>query len=362
MRYIAGYSSKSYDIDITRFRVFEGKLKKTDQGSQSYQGKGISESRQLVERRRKLSQLGLRKLIQHRFGDQDSAPIEYEYKKRNQFVAVWRRLRKSRTAMFGLAVLSCFLFLIIFADVLVDYREGALYQDYEHRLALPSAKYWLGTDNYGRNMLARIIHGTRVSYSIAFGAVGTAAVIGVVLGATAAYTGGIVDTIIMRIMDTLMAIPNLLLALAIMAALGSGAFNLALAMAISHAPQFARLIRSSVLSVVEEEYIMAAKACGASHLRIIFKHVLPNAIGPIIVKATMSAATVIIAAAGLSFIGVGVEPPIPEWGTLLAENREFLRTHMYLLTYPGLAIVLSALSLNLLGDGLRDALDPRLKN
>ena len=151
--------------------------------------------------------------------------------------------------MFGLAVLSCFLFLIIFADVLVDYREGALYQDYEHRLALPSAKYWLGTDNYGRNMLARIIHGTRVSYSIAFGAVGTAAVIGVVLGATAAYTGGIVDTIIMRIMDTLMAIPNLLLALAIMAALGSGAFNLALQWQYHTPLQFARLIRSSVLSV-----------------------------------------------------------------------------------------------------------------
>lgn len=309
-----------------------------------------------------MSKVELGKLSQRGLEKKDLVSGQYQYKKRSQWVSVWRRLRKSRTAMFGLAVLTCFVFLIIFADIIVDYKGVALYQDYENRLAPPSARYWLGTDNYGRDMLARIIHGTRVSYSIAFGAVGTASIIGVLLGATAAYTGGIVDTIIMRIMDTLMAIPNLLLALAIMAALGSGAFNLALAMAISHGPQFARLIRSSVLSVVEEEYIVAAKACGASHLRIVFKHVLPNAIGPIIVKATMSAATVIIAAAGLSFIGVGVEPPIPEWGTLLAENREFLRTHMYLLTYPGLAIVLSALSLNLLGDGLRDALDPRLKN
>jgi len=301
--------------------------------------------------------------MQPKLRQQDFATIEHkQYKKRNQLAFIWNKLRKSRTAMFGLAVLGFFFLVIIFADVIVDYEDVALYQDYKNRLALPSAQHWFGTDNYGRDMLARIIHGSRVSYSIAFGAIGTAALVGVILGATAAYSGGLVDTIIMRIMDTLMAIPNLLLALAIMAALGSGAFNLGMAMAISNTPQFARLIRSSVLTVVDQEYVMAAKACGTSHLRIIFKHILPNAIGPIIVKATMSAATVIIAAAGLSFIGVGVQPPVPEWGTLLAENREFLRTNMYLVTFPGLAIVLSALSLNLLGDGLRDALDPRLKN
>ncbi len=289
-------------------------------------------------------------------------PTTVRYKKRSQLAFTWKKLKKSRTAMFGLIVLTCFLLLIIFADVIADYKGVALYQDYKNRLAFPSAEHWFGTDNYGRDMLARVIHGTRVSYAIGFGSIGTAAVIGVVLGATAAYCGGLIDSVITRIMDALMSIPNLLLALAIMAALGSGAFNLAMAMSISQMPQFARLIRASVLTVVDQEYVMAAKACGTPHLRILFKHIVPNAIGPIMVQGTMAVATVIIAAAGLSFIGMGVSPPVPEWGTLLAENREFMRTNMYLVAYPGLAIVLSALSLNLLGDGLRDALDPRLKN
>lgn len=288
--------------------------------------------------------------------------MAFQYKKRSQLAFIWRKLKKSRTAMFGLTVFVFFLLVIIFADFIVDYKDVALYQDYKHRLAPPSSEHWFGTDNYGRDMLARVIHGTRVSYAIGFGSIATASVVGVILGAIAAYKGGLTDTLITRLMDTLMSIPNLLLALAIMAALGSGAFNLGMAMAISNTPQFARLIRSSVLTVVDQEYVMAARACGTSHMRIIFKHILPNAIGPIMVKGTMAVATVIIAAAGLSFIGVGVQPPVPEWGTLLAENREFMRTNMNLVAFPGLAIVLSALSLNLLGDGLRDALDPRLKN
>lgn len=284
------------------------------------------------------------------------------YKKRSQVSFVWKKLKKSRTAMFGLVVLTLFLLVAIFADFIVDYEKVALYQDYKNRLALPSSAHLFGTDNYGRDMFARVIHGTRISFSIGFSAIGVAAASGILLGATAAYRGGWVDTIITRIMDALMSIPSILLALAIMAALGAGASNLAIAMAISNTPQFARLIRASVLTVVDQEYVQAAKACGTSDIRIIFKHILPNAIGPIMVKGTMAVATVIITAAGLSFIGVGVQPPVPEWGTLLAENREFLRTNMNLLIFPGLAIVLSALSLNLLGDGLRDALDPRLKN
>ena len=284
------------------------------------------------------------------------------YKKRSQFAFTWRKLKRSRTAMFGLIVLSIFFLIAIFADFIVDYEDVALYQDYQNRLALPNSENWFGTDNYGRDMFARVIHGTRVSFSIGFSAIGIAAVVGIFLGATAAYRGGWIDTIITRVMDALMSIPSILLALAIMAAFGAGAANLAIAMAISNTPQFARLIRASVLTVGDQEYVTAAKACGTSDLRIIFKHILPNAIGPIMVKGTMAVATVIITAAGLSFIGVGVQPPIPEWGTLLAENREFLRTNMNLLVFPGIAIVLSALSLNLLGDGLRDALDPRLKN
>jgi len=292
--------------------------------------------------------------------DQEFAAIKY--KKRSQLLFVWKKLRKSRTAMLGLCVLTIFLLLIIFADVIADYNSVALFQDYKNLLAVPSAEHWFGTDAFGRDMFARVVHGTRVSYSIGFGAIGAAAAVGIVLGAIAAYAGGAVDSVITRIMDALMSIPSLLLALAVMAALGSGGFNLALAMAISKMPQFARLIRASVLTVVDQEYVMAAKACGTSNRRILFKHIVPNAIGPIMVQGTMAVATVIISAAGLSFVGVGVSPPVPEWGTLLAENREFMRSNMYLVTFPGLAIVLSALSLNLFGDGLRDALDPRLKN
>lgn len=284
------------------------------------------------------------------------------YKKRSQWGLVWKRLKKSRTAMFGLCVLCIFLGFIIFADVIADYEGQALYQDWQNARLKPSLDHFFGTDNYGRDMFARVIHGTRTSYAIGFGSISIAAVIGVLLGGIAAYKGGIVDTVITRIMDAMMSIPNLLLALAVMAALGSGAFNLALAMVISKIPQFARLIRSSVLTINDQDYIKAAKACGTSDFRILTKHIIPNAIGPIIVQATMQVAAVILSAAGLSFVGVGVQPPIPEWGTLLAENREFLRTDMYLLIFPGLAIILSALSLNMLGDGLRDALDPKLKN
>lgn len=284
------------------------------------------------------------------------------YKKRSQWGFVWKKLKKSRTAMFGMCVLCVFLGLIIFADVIADYEGKALYQDYMNTRAEPSWEHPFGTDNFGRDMFARVVHGTRTSYAIGFGSVSIAAIIGVLLGGIAAYKGGIIDTLITRIMDAMMSVPNLLLALAVMAALGSGAFNLALAMVISKTPQFARLIRSSVLTINDQDYIKAAKACGTSDFRILTKHIIPNAIGPIIVQATMQVAAVILSAAGLSFIGVGVQPPTPEWGTLLAENREFLRTDMYLVIFPGLAIILSALSLNMLGDGLRDALDPKLKN
>ena len=288
--------------------------------------------------------------------------ISNTYKKRSQWGFVWKKLKKSRTAMFGMCVLFVFLGLIIFADVIADYEGKALYQDYMNTRAEPSWEHPFGTDNFGRDMFARVVHGTRTSYAIGFGSVSIAAIIGVLLGGIAAYKGGIIDTLITRIMDAMMSVPNLLLALAVMAALGSGAFNLALAMVISKTPQFARLIRSSVLTINDQDYIKAAKACGTSDFRILTKHIIPNAIGPIIVQATMQVAAVILSAAGLSFIGVGVQPPTPEWGTLLAENREFLRTDMYLVIFPGLAIILSALSLNMLGDGLRDALDPKLKN
>lgn len=285
-----------------------------------------------------------------------------DYKKRSQVNLIWKRFKKSRTAIFGLVIITLFILIAILADVIVDYKDGALYQDYENRLALPSSEHWFGTDNFGRDMFARVIHGTRVSFAVGFSSVFFATILGILIGSTSAYYGGFFDTILTRIMDAIMSIPSILLAIVIMAALGSGASNLAIAMAISSIPQFARLTRASVLSIIDVEYVLAAKAYGTSDLRIIFRHILPNAFGPIMVKSTMSVATVIITAAGLSFIGIGVSPPTPEWGTLLAENREFMRTNMNLVLFPGFVIVLSALSLNLLGDGLRDALDPKLKN
>lgn len=295
--------------------------------------------------------------------------IEYDIKdymtkqgdKGKEIKLVWRRLKKSKTAIFGLMIISIFFIIAIAADFIGNYEEVALFQNYQNRLSPPNSENWFGTDGFGRDMFVRIVHGTRISFFIGFGSVGIAAVIGMFLGSIAAFYGGLLDTIITRIMDAVMSIPSLLLAIAIMAALGSGAFNLGIAMIISNTPQFARLTRASVLTVVDQEYITAARAYGTSNFRIITRYILPNAFGPIMVKATMAVATVIITAAGLSFVGIGVSPPTPEWGTLLAENRDFMRTNMNLVLFPGLAIILSALSLNLLGDGLRDALDPKLK-
>lgn len=284
-----------------------------------------------------------------------------KFKKKNQLKEIWKRIKKSKTAMVGLVIIIMFILVAIFADVISDYNL-AITNNPSVRLQGPSAEHWLGTDTYGRDVFARIVHGARYSLMIGFVTTALAVTIGGLFGAIAGYYGGKIDGIIMRIMDTVMAIPPILLALSIVASLGPGLRNLLIAMTISSVPSFTRVIRSVILSVVGQDFIEAARACGTTDIRIILRHIIPNAIGPIIVQATMSISAMIISAAGLSFLGMGIRPPAPEWGSMLADSREFMRYYPYLVIIPGVTIVLAALSFNLLGDGLRDALDPRLKN
>ena len=279
-------------------------------------------------------------------------------KSRNE---TWRRLRQNKLAVLGLIILIFFVLIALCADFIADYNTQALAMSRD-RLQAPSGDHWLGTDHLGRDVFARIVHGTRLSLFIGLSVTVLSLVVGGLLGAAAGYFGGRVDNWIMRVMDIITCIPTLLLCLAIIAALGTNLVNLLIAVSFSYVTSFARVVRSVILTIAGQDFIEAAKACGMGDFRIILRHVLPNAIGPIIVQATMSVSNIIILAAGLSFIGMGVQPPAPEWGAMLSEANEHMRNHPHLVIAPGLAIILAALSLNLLGDGLRDALDPRLKN
>ena len=281
-------------------------------------------------------------------------------KKTNQMKEIWRRFHKSKTAMLGLCLLIFVLCIAIFADVITPY-ENAISQS-ANRLDGPSAAHIFGTDELGRDLFARIVHGSRYSLLIGVSTSVLALVIGGLLGAIAAYYGGWVDNIIMRLTDVVMTVPPILLSLAVVAALGGSLRNLLIAITISCVPSMLRLVRSVVLGVVDEDYIEAARSYGASDMRIILKYVIPNALGPIIVTTTMNVANMILSAAGLSFLSLGVQPPAPEWGALLSDAKTYMFTAPHLLYIPGIFIVIAALSFNLAGDGLRDALDPKLKD
>lgn len=281
-------------------------------------------------------------------------------KKTNQMKEIWRRFRKSKTAMLGLCLLIFVLCIAMFADVITPY-ENAISQS-ANRLDGPSAAHIFGTDELGRDLFARIVHGSRYSLLIGVSTSVLALVIGGLLGAIAAYYGGWVDNIIMRLTDVVMTVPPILLSLAVVAALGGSLRNLLIAITISCVPSMLRLVRSVVLGVVDEDYIEAARSYGASDMRIILKYVIPNALGPIIVTTTMNVANMILSAAGLSFLSLGVQPPAPEWGALLSDAKTYMFTAPHLLYIPGIFIVIAALSFNLAGDGLRDALDPKLKD
>jgi len=292
----------------------------------------------------------------------DSVSVNLKAAKKLRRKEVLRRFRKNKLAMIGLVVIIAMVLVALSADLIADYEEGAIKQHAQERLLPPSAEHPFGTDAYGRDQLARIVHGSRVSLSLGIFTTVISLGLGGILGAMCGYYGGLFDEIVMRIMDILLSIPSMLMSIAIVSALGPSIMNLLIAITISQIPGFTRIVRSSILSVVGEDYIEAAKMAGASDLRIIIHDVLPNAIGPIIVQGTMSISSMILLSAGLSFIGLGVQPPQPEWGNMLNQSREYMREYPYLVTIPGIAIAISVFSINLVGDGLRDALDPKLKD
>lgn len=281
-------------------------------------------------------------------------------KKNNQMKEIWRRFRKSKTAMLRLILLAFVILIAIFADLIVPYSEAVTQSSM--RLQGPSADHWFGTDNLGRDVFARVVHGSRYSLWIGVSTSVLSLIIGGLLGAAAGYYGKAIDNVIMRLTDVVMTVPPILLSLAVVAALGANLRNLLIAITISCVPSMVRMVRSVVLTVVDQDYIEAAKSYGSSDIRVILKYVIPNALGPIIVTTTMNVAAMILSAAGLSFLGMGVQPPSPEWGALLSDARQFMFSAPYLLYFPGVFIVIAALSFNLAGDGLRDALDPKLKN
>lgn len=284
--------------------------------------------------------------------------IKYKKKKSGLWAETWRRFKKNRLALAGLIVLSILVICAIFAPFLIpyDYTE----QNLSNALSYPNSEHWFGTDNYGRDIFSRIIYGSRISLMVGLVAVSIAAVGGTILGAIAAFYNKL-DNLIMRIMDIFMGVPSLLLAIAIVSVLGPGVMNLMVAVGISAIPAFARVARSSVLTVKEAEFIEAAKSIGASNIRIIFRHIFPNAFAPVLVQCTLRAANAIIWAASLSFLGLGIRPPSPEWGAMLSAGRQYLRDYWHMTVIPGLAIMITTYALNVVGDGLRDALDPRLK-
>lgn len=274
----------------------------------------------------------------------------------------WRRFKKNKASVVGLAIVVIFCLMAIFADVIVDYDTYAIKQNISEQLQKPSTEHIMGTDNFGRDVFARIVHGSRYSLIIGLGTTLISMLVGGTLGAITGFYQGRIDTIIMRLLDAVMSIPEVLLALAIVSALGGGLGNLMIAITVAQIPNFTRVVRSTVITLHDADYIRVARSCGANDAYIIVHHIIPNAIGPILVQATQQIAMMILSAAGLSFLGLGVPAPSPEWGTMLSEGKEFIRTAPYLLVFPGVSIVLCALSFNLLGDGLRDALDPKLKD
>lgn len=272
----------------------------------------------------------------------------------------WRSFKKSKVALLGTGIVIFFIILAIFGPLLAP--QGINEQNLSKRLLAPSIDHWFGTDDFGRDIFSRVVHGARISLWVGFFSVILSVVVGSVLGIVAGYYGKWVDTIISRIFDIMLAFPSILLAIAVVAVLGPSLQNALIAIAIINVPNFGRLIRSKVLSIKEEEYITAAKAIGMKDMRILFSHILPNSMTPVVVQGTLAIATAIIEAAALGFLGLGAQAPAPEWGKMLADARIYLLNAPWTMIFPGLAIMLTVLGFNLMGDGLRDALDPKMKN
>ncbi len=277
--------------------------------------------------------------------------------------SLWRdlfaRLRRSRGAVLGGVLLSAIILGAVAAPFVAPYDPQAMAP--VDRLQLPSTRHLLGTDVFGRDLFTRILYGSRISLQTGLISVSLAIAIGVPLGLLSGFYGGLVDRLLMRLVDLMLTFPGILLALVIVAILGPSLLNAMVAVGISASPTYARVIRSAVLAAKSQVYVEAARATGCTNGRIMVRHILPNTIAPIIVLGTLGIAGAIIAAAALSFLGLGARPPIPEWGAMLSEGRNYLRVAWWITTFPGLAIMVTVLAINLLGDGLRDALDPRLR-
>ncbi|WP_339060375.1 ABC transporter permease [Tepidibacillus marianensis] len=281
-------------------------------------------------------------------------------RKNGPWSLAWQKLKRDKAALFGGALLLLFILLAVLAPILP--LPDPIVPELANRLQPPGTSgHLLGTDELGRDMLSRLIWGGRVSILVGFLAVGIALVIGTVLGLIAGYFQKFFDTAIMRFMDILMAFPYVLLAIAIIAALGPGLINTMIAISIVGIPYYARIVRGSTLTFREMEFVMAEQALGAGHFHIIKNHILPNSLPPLIVAASLDVGWMILAASGMSFLGLGAQPPLAEWGVMLSEGRKFIRVAPYVSLWPGLAIFFVVLALNLLGDGLRDALDPKSK-
>jgi len=284
-----------------------------------------------------------------------------QYKKKSRLQETWNRFLRNKLAVIGLFIFVFIMLAAVAAPLIANYDTDAIRINVPNRLQSPSAKHIFGTDELGRDIMARIVHGARISLVVGCAAIAVALFIGGALGAIAGYSGGKIDDVIMRCMDVFLCLPDVLLALAIVAAFGTNLVNLTIAIGLAFTPKFSRVVRSAVMTVRGVEYVEAARAIGATNTRVITNHVLINCFGPIMVQVTLYVASAILTIAALSFIGLGIQAPIPEWGNMLASGRVYMRDHAYIVMAPGLAIFLTILSLNLLGDGLRDALDPRLK-
>ena len=275
--------------------------------------------------------------------------------KQSRFRDLLRLFKKNKMAVLGFAIIAVMIIVAIFAPLIATQVPSE--QNLTMRFQSPSGEHFFGTDNFGRDIFSNVVYGARISLFIGFLATILSVIFGTIIGAVAGFFGGGVDNALMRLVDIILSIPSLILAIAISTVLGTGIRNLILAVSLSGITNYARIVRASVLSVKEQEYVEAAKIGGASNFRLIFRHILPNCLGPIIVQATLGVGTSILQAASLSFIGLGVQPPTPEWGGMLSQGRSYIQDYPHMTIFPGLAIALTIFSLNLFGDGLRDALD-----
>jgi len=270
---------------------------------------------------------------------------------------VWRRFRRTPASVVGATIVAAILLVAVFAPLVTHYDPLA--QDLARQTLPPGAAHWFGTDKLGRDLFARVVYGARISIRIGFVAVGLAITVGTLVGLIAGYFGGKIDSLLMGVMDVMLAFPSIILAIGITTILGPSITNLMIAVGVVYVPQYARLARSAVLNVRDMEYVEAARAIGATTPTILLRHVLPNILAPLIVQATLGVATAELEAAGLSYLGLGARPPIPEWGAMLNDARDYWLGAPWALIFPGASITLLVLGFNLLGDGLRDALDPK---